>query len=117
MQRDSSLPIHLRSQPSRYFGDSIIGHAKPNQICRDLHQRDRDRLRANSLRQRPSLSSRRAAVPEHDLVDDIPGLMQRQGQSRAQIPRSNNRDPRTTSHAGQNSRSGRMQKSEVKMQK
>jgi hypothetical protein len=43
--------------------------------------------------------------------------MQRRRQSRTQIPRSNNGDPRTTSHARQNSRSGKMQKSEVKMQK
>jgi hypothetical protein len=117
VQSNSSLPISFLRERTRNVGNRVIRHAKPNQVRVDGRKRDRYGASAHCFRQQAGLSPRRAAASEHDLVDGVPGLMQRRRQSRTQIPRSNNGDPRTTSHARQNSRSGKMQKSEVKMQK
>jgi hypothetical protein len=104
VQSNSSLPVRFLRQRALDFRNRVIRHAKPNHVGIDCRPRNIHGPRAHSLRQRSGPSPGRAAVSEHDLVDDVAGPMQTHRQSRAQIPRSNNGDPRTTMHAGQNSR-------------
>ena len=107
LECSATLPFQSISPASERAARAIssVRHTEPNQSALAAADKSVAARATYLLRQRPRLLQRRPARARHHRFDRIPRSLQRQGQSRPQIPRPHNRDPRLRCHARQHSRS------------